>query len=117
MFYAELTKRFWVRMNQVLAKSSGLENRGAGHRVRVRTVALPVEHGGWGLTLEPVALGLLDEIRVSTNDYTPPIGGSENHRALYQALRELEADLLEHIHLEDSLLFPRALGTRRHGRV
>ena len=28
-------------------------------RVRIRTVALPVEHGGWSLTLEPVALGLL----------------------------------------------------------
>jgi regulator of cell morphogenesis and NO signaling len=61
--------------------------------------------------------GLLDEIRVSTNDYTPPIGGSENHRALYQALRELEADLLEHIHLEDSILFPRTLGTECHGRA
>ncbi|HYH84032.1 MAG TPA: YwiC-like family protein, partial [Pyrinomonadaceae bacterium] len=28
-------------------------------RVRLRTVALPVEHGGWSFTLEPVALGLL----------------------------------------------------------
>lgn len=28
-------------------------------RVRIRTVALPVEHGGWGLSLEPVVLGLL----------------------------------------------------------
>jgi hypothetical protein len=27
--------------------------------VRVKTVALPVEHGGWGLSLEPVVLGLL----------------------------------------------------------
>jgi hypothetical protein len=27
-------------------------------RVRVKTVALPVEHGGWGLSLEPGALGL-----------------------------------------------------------
>lgn len=26
--------------------------------VRLRTVALPVEHGGWGFTLEPVVLGL-----------------------------------------------------------
>lgn len=26
---------------------------------RVRPVALPMEHGGWGLTLEPAALGLL----------------------------------------------------------
>ena len=27
--------------------------------VRVRPVALPAEHGGWGLLLEPIALGLL----------------------------------------------------------
>ena len=27
--------------------------------VRVKTVALPTEHGGWGITLEPVLLGLL----------------------------------------------------------
>lgn len=27
--------------------------------VRLRPVALPVEHGGWGLSLEPVVLGLL----------------------------------------------------------
>ncbi|MFL6257794.1 MAG: hemerythrin domain-containing protein [Pyrinomonadaceae bacterium] len=61
--------------------------------------------------------GLLDEMRAATNDYTPPSGGSEHHRALYQALRELEADLLEHIHLEDSRLFPRALGRQSHGRA
>ncbi|HEU4597793.1 MAG TPA: YwiC-like family protein [Pyrinomonadaceae bacterium] len=28
-------------------------------RVRLRTVALPTEHGGWSFTLEPVLLGLL----------------------------------------------------------
>jgi hypothetical protein len=44
-------------MSQLVAKSSGLGNRGVG--IRLRTVALPVEHGGWGLTLEPVVLGLL----------------------------------------------------------
>lgn len=32
--------------------------RGQGG-VRLRTVALPVEHGGWGITLEPLVLGLL----------------------------------------------------------
>ena len=32
--------------------------RGPGG-VRLRTVALPVEHGGWGISLEPVVLGLL----------------------------------------------------------
>jgi regulator of cell morphogenesis and NO signaling len=61
--------------------------------------------------------GLLDEIRVATNDYTPPGDGSENHRTLFQALRELEADLLEHIHLEDSILFPRARDAASRSRM
>jgi hypothetical protein len=49
-------------MSQAVAESSELGNKGkaaAGTGVRVRTVALPVEHGGWGLTLEPVLLGML----------------------------------------------------------
>jgi YwiC-like protein len=32
---------------------------GGVQRARLRPVALPTEHGGWGLTLEPAALGLL----------------------------------------------------------
>src|SRR5215471_8997516 len=27
--------------------------------VRLKTIALPVEHGGWGFLLEPIALGLI----------------------------------------------------------
>ena len=37
--------------------SASKSNAGGG--VRLRTVALPTEHGGWGITLEPVLLGLL----------------------------------------------------------
>jgi len=36
----------------------GASKPGAGG-VRLKTIALPTEHGGWGITLEPVALGLL----------------------------------------------------------
>ena len=60
--------------------------------------------------------GLLDEMRAATNDYTPPPEGVESYGALYQALRELETDMLEHIHLEDTHLFPRALKKERRGR-
>lgn len=42
-----------------LRKNTRTERAPARGRVRLRTVALPVEHGGWSLTLEPVALGLL----------------------------------------------------------
>ena len=37
----------------------GAVKSGAGGGVRLKTVALPTEHGGWGITLEPVLLGLL----------------------------------------------------------
>lgn len=36
----------------------GASKSGAGG-VRLKTLALPTEHGGWGITLEPVLLGLL----------------------------------------------------------
>lgn len=32
---------------------------GETRRIRVRPVALPVEHGGWGLLFEPIVLGML----------------------------------------------------------
>ena len=40
-------------------KIAGARVAAGAPRVRVKTVALPNEHGGWGLLLEPVALGLL----------------------------------------------------------
>src|SRR3954463_11180737 len=41
-------------------ESGTAATRGANSNgVRVKTIALPTEHGGWGITLEPVVLGLL----------------------------------------------------------
>lgn len=37
----------------------GADVRAPGERPRWRTVAVPTEHGGWGLTLEPILLGLI----------------------------------------------------------
>lgn len=31
----------------------------AARTVKLRTVALPAEHGGWGFLFEPIVLGLL----------------------------------------------------------
>ncbi|HXI24510.1 MAG TPA: YwiC-like family protein [Pyrinomonadaceae bacterium] len=35
------------------------QTRHARNGVRIKTIALPAEHGGWGLVFEPVVLGLL----------------------------------------------------------
>jgi hypothetical protein len=40
-------------------KSFGGAPKSNAGGVRLKTIALPTEHGGWGITLEPVALGLL----------------------------------------------------------
>ncbi|MCE9575833.1 MAG: iron-sulfur cluster repair di-iron protein [Deltaproteobacteria bacterium] len=45
-----------------------------------------------------------------TDHYTPPAEACGSWRALYDSLASLEADLHQHIHLENNVLFPRALG-------
>lgn len=44
-----------------------------------------------------------------THDLTPPKEACTSWRALYLRLHELEAELMEHIHLENNVLFPGAL--------
>jgi regulator of cell morphogenesis and NO signaling len=48
-------------------------------------------------------------MRQLTDDLTPPAEACATWRALYLRLAELEADLMDHIHLENNVLFPRAL--------
>lgn len=48
-------------------------------------------------------------VREITNNYQPPADACPSYRALYRALEDLEQDLHQHIHLENNILFPRAL--------
>ena len=52
---------------------------------------------------------LLRSIRTLTRDYTLPDGACMSYQALYQGLSDLERDMHQHIHLENNILFPRAL--------
>ena len=51
----------------------------------------------------------LAEMRRITADYRLPADACETFAALYDALSAVEADLHEHIHLENNILFPRAV--------
>ena len=53
----------------------------------------------------------LAELRELTNGFTPPPEACNTYRALFAGLLELEDDLHRHIHLENSVLFPKALAT------
>jgi regulator of cell morphogenesis and NO signaling len=51
---------------------------------------------------------LLREIRKLSRGFAAPTDGCLSYRALYTGLQEFEADLHQHIHLENNVLFPRA---------
>jgi len=73
---------------------------------RGRTAHMPVqvmmqEHEDHGQNLR--------RIRQITNDLTVPEHACASWRELYRALGELEVDLMDHIHLENNILFPRTL--------
>ena len=66
------------------------------------------------MNLEHEAAGdLLKEMRTITNDYAAPADACMSYQTLYQALTEFEADLHQHIHLENNLLFPKAIAAEK----
>lgn len=56
---------------------------------------------------------LLSEMREITSDYELPDGACPSFTALYHRLTEFERDVHQHIHLENNLLFPRAIDLER----
>jgi len=53
---------------------------------------------------------LLKRVRERATNFVPPLEACATWRALYAGLDKLEAELMQHIHLENNVLFPRALG-------
>jgi regulator of cell morphogenesis and NO signaling len=75
-------------------------------------------HGCFGTVANPIAMmtqehdaagALMAEIRQLSNDYTPPVGACPTFHAFYRGLHEFEQDLHQHIHLENNILFPKAI--------
>jgi regulator of cell morphogenesis and NO signaling len=56
---------------------------------------------------------LTERIRALASNFRPPDDVCEAARALYQGLEEFERDLHQHVHLENNILFPRALEMER----
>jgi len=75
--------------------------RGAGARLSSPIEVLELEHQHHGSDLQ--------RLHALTNDLTPPADACTTWRALYAGLSDLEQELMEHVHLENNILFPRAL--------
>jgi regulator of cell morphogenesis and NO signaling len=73
----------------------------------VRTLSKPVEemmkHED-----EMIVKGLR-KLRLLTNNYTPPANACGNHKVNFSLLEEIDNDLVQHLYLENSILFPKAI--------
>ncbi|WP_271393890.1 iron-sulfur cluster repair di-iron protein [Aequorivita sinensis] len=52
---------------------------------------------------------ILRKIAKLSNNFTPPQGACNTYKAFYSKLEEFEQDLHQHVHLENNILFPKAL--------
>ena len=89
--------------------------------VRVEAAFLrkePISPGPFGTVQKPVQVMVqehesagdaLREIRKASRDYALPADACFSYQTLYQVLQTFEADLHQHIHLENNILFPRAV--------
>jgi regulator of cell morphogenesis and NO signaling len=53
---------------------------------------------------------MIEQVTALTDDFTVPEGGCATWRALYAGAAEFKHDLVEHIHIENNILFPRFEG-------
>ena len=77
-----------------------------------------IPQGCFGTVANPIAMmtsehdaagSLIAEIRELSHQFTSPAGACPTYHAFYDGLRKFEQDLHQHIHLENNILFPRAI--------
>ena len=86
------------------------------HMHKEEAVLFPMlRAGGNSFVSQPIAMmrhehndhgEALEHLARLTNDITPPMGACNTWRALYTGLAQLREDLINHIHLENNILFP-----------
>jgi regulator of cell morphogenesis and NO signaling len=87
-----------------------MRNGGSAPQACFPTVEFPIqamvhEHEGAG--------ALLEQMRTATQGFQPPVDTCPTVAGLYHGLEGFERDLHRHVHLENNLLFPRAIAIEK----
>ena len=108
-------------LSEVVEVYAGLKAELSQHMVKEEQILFPmIEQGQGAMAGAPVSVmkdehdsagGALRRLRELTKDYQVPPGACNTWRALWHGLAALEESLHQHIHLENNILFPRALGS------
>lgn len=73
--------------------------------LKLPIINMEVEHEDAG--------NIMNEIRLLSNNYTPPADACTTYKLMYACLHAFEIDLHQHVHLENSMLFPKALALEK----
>jgi regulator of cell morphogenesis and NO signaling len=93
-----------------------MEEELLSHMLKEEQILFPLmKAGGSPFVSQPIAMmrhehtghgGMLDRVLALTQDASPPPGACNTWRALYAGIAQLNDDLINHIHLENNVLFP-----------
>lgn len=93
-----------------------MEQELLSHMMKEEQVLFPMlKAGGNSFVVQPISMmrhehvdhgESLDKLNALTNDATPPAEACNTWRALYAGIAQLNDDLINHIHLENNVLFP-----------
>jgi len=76
-------------------------------RLLIRTLRKPIEEVM--IKEHDITGSALHRLRKITNNYTPPEKACITYKITFSKLKELDKDLVQHIHLESNILFPKAI--------
>ncbi|HZI56184.1 MAG TPA: iron-sulfur cluster repair di-iron protein [Verrucomicrobiae bacterium] len=111
---AELSSHMMKEEHILFPYIATLENAVGHGRPRPRPAFGTISNPVHMMELEHDSAGAaLKEISTLSSNYEPPEGACFSYRTLYTALKEFEADLHQHIHLENNILFPRAISMEK----
>lgn len=86
--------------------------------VTAQKLNIPVSPAFFGTVKNPIAMmeaehegagNELEMMKALTDNFSPPENACTTYRVMFQKFKEFEDDLHQHIHLENNILFPKAI--------
>jgi regulator of cell morphogenesis and NO signaling len=114
--YHEVHRAQLPELIRMARRVEAMEAELQDHMQKEETILFPLlKAGGNPFVVHPIGVmraehtshgETLEQLAALTHDATPPIGACNTWRALYAGIAQLTDDLINHIHLENNVLFP-----------
>jgi len=115
---AELASHMMKEENILFPHIVALENAVSNGRPKPRPMFGTLSNPVRMMELEHDSAGAaIKSISELSGNYTPPDEACFSYKTLYSALKEFESDLHQHVHLENNILFPRAIAMETGNEV